>query len=259
MEIFRCALDNSFRLEQYHIQIANKKRIQAPSMTSSCSLRTLIETRIPYAFATYIRPELRTILTGISEIDSMSGGVPVSGLTEICGIGKTSVLVSLLAHASHKHYCALVDATDTFDTVAAEAAGTDFSRLLWVRCGKTKQKLRPLEQAFKVADMLLQSSGFGLIAVDLGGIAEKLIRNVPISTWFRFSRVVENQPAALVFVGQHPRATSCADLVLRLTSAPAVFSGKILTNFNFKAETSRTREKKGVQSTRDFSIKAQWA
>src|ERR1700677_1197795 len=244
-------------------RIINRQRIKSESrssaLMSSCSLRTLIETRIPSAFATYIPPKLRTILTGISEIDSMSGGVPVSGLTEICGMGKTSVLVSLLAHASHEHYCALVDATDTLDTVAAEAAGTDFSRLLWVRCGKTKQKLRPLEQAFKVADMLLQSSGFGLIAVDLGGLAEKLIRNVPISTWFRFSRVVENKPTLLVFFEQPPYATSCADLVLRLTSAPAVFSGQILTNFNFKAETIRTREKKTVQPVRDFSIKAQWA
>src|SRR5271156_1896572 len=227
MEIFRCALDNSFRLEQYHIQIANKKRIQAPSMTSSCSLRTLIETRIPYAFATYIRPELRTILTGISEIDSMSGGVPVSGLTEICGIGKTSVLVSLLAHASNEHYCALVDATDTFDPVTAEAAGADLSRLLWVRCGKTRQKLRPLEQAFKVADTLLQSSGFGLIVVDLSDIVEKIVHKVPPSSWFRFSRVVENQATALVFLAQRPHATSCAGLVVQLTAAPATFSGKL--------------------------------
>lgn len=83
----------------------------------------------------------------------------MSAITEVCGSGKTSVLVSLLAHASREHYCALVDASDAFDLVTAEAAGTDLSRLLWVRCGKTKQKLRPLEQAFKVTDMLLQSGG----------------------------------------------------------------------------------------------------
>src|SRR5271163_3843847 len=160
-------------------------------MVSSCLLRAQIEARIPSAFATHKRLETRTVLTGISEIDSVTGGVPMSALTEVCGSGKTSVLVSLLAHASHEHYCALVDASDAFDPVTAEAAGTDLSHLLWVRCGKTKQKLRPLEQAFKVADMLLQSGGFGLIVVDLSDIAERVVRNVPISSWFRFSRVVE--------------------------------------------------------------------
>jgi hypothetical protein len=229
-------------------------------MMSACSLRAQIETRIPSAFAKRTRPERRTILTRIPGADSLTGGIPMSALTEIYGAGKTSVLVSLLAHVSHEHCCALVDASDSFDPVSAAAAGTDLSRLLWVRCGKSNQKLRPLEQAFKVTDMLLQSSGFGLIAVDLSGIAERLIRNVPMSTWFRFSRVVEQQPIALVFIEQQPQATSCAGLVLRLTSKPATFSGKLLTKFNLKAEIIHAREKKGIQSVApDFSIKAQWA
>ena len=184
----------------------------------------------------------------------------MSTLTEVCGVGKTSVLVSLLAHASHEHYCALVDASDAFDPVTAEAAGADLSHLLWVRCGKTKQKLRPLEQAFKVTDMLLQSGGFGMIVVDLSDIVEKVVRNVPISSWFRFSRVVESQQTALVFVEQQAHATSCAGLVLKLTAAPATFSGKLLTNFTLNAGVFRTRERKGAQSvTSDFPVKAQWA
>lgn len=229
-------------------------------MVSCYSLRNQIEARIPSAFATRNRPELRTILTGILEVDSLTGGVPMSALTEIYGTGKTSVLVSLLAHASREHYCALVDARDAFDPATAEVAGADLSRLLWVRCGKTKQKLRPLEQAFKVTDMLLQGSGFGLIVVDLSDIAEKVVRNVPISSWFRFSRVVENQQTALVFIQQQAHAASCAGLVLKLSAAPATFSGRLLTGFTLNADVIRTRERKGVQSaTPDFSVKAQWA
>ncbi|MFZ0478395.1 MAG: hypothetical protein WAL71_04545 [Terriglobales bacterium] len=199
-------------------------------------------------------------MTGIPEVDSLTGGIPVSALTEICGPGKTSVLVSLLAHSSHEHYCALVDASDAFDPVSAEAAGADLSHLLWVRCGKTKQKLRPLEQAFKVTDMLLQSGGFGLIVVDLSDIADKVVCKVPISSWFRFSRVVENQQTALVFIEQQPHATSCARLVLKLAAAPAIFSGNLLMSFTLNANVTRNCEKKGVQSaTPDFSVKAQWA
>jgi hypothetical protein len=256
-------LDNPFTSAQNHIPVvANKKRISV-SMLSASSLRAQIETRIPYAFARHARPELRRILTGISPVDSLTGGIPMNALTEICGAGKTSVLVSLLAHATRERHCALVDGSDNFDPLTAEAAGADLFHLLWVRCGKNKQKLRPLEQAFKVADMLLHSSGFGLIAVDLSGIPERQVRNVPISTWFRFSRVVENQPTALVFMGQRPHATSCAALVLKLAARPATFYGRLLTNFNLNAEIVRAQEKqekKGVQSaTQEFSIKAQWA
>jgi recA bacterial DNA recombination protein len=229
-------------------------------MISALSLRAQIETRFPSAFVTYRRPDLQTILTDIPQIDDLTHGVPLHALTEICGTGKTSVLVSLLARASLEHHCALVDASDAFNPIAAEAAGADLSRLLWVRCGKTKQRLRLLEQAFKVTDMLLQSSGFGLIVVDLSDIEEKIVRDVPASSWFRFSRVVENQPTALVFVAQQPHATSCAGLVLQLAAQPATFSGKLLTNFNLNAVVLRTREKKGVQSaTANFSLKAQWA
>jgi hypothetical protein len=224
------------------------------------SLRAQIETRFPSAFTANKRPEGRTILTGIPAIDTLTGGIPMHALTEICGRGKTSAMISLLARASHEHYCALVDAKDAFHPATAEASGADLSRLLWVRCGKTRQKLRPLEQAFKVTDMLLQSSGFGLVVVDLSNIAEKVVHHVPASSWFRFSRVVETQPTALVFISQRPHATSCARMVLKFMAGSATFSGKLLTNFTLSAGVLRNREKKGVQSvTPDFSMKAQWA
>jgi hypothetical protein len=234
-------------------------------MASAIALRASIEAQIPSAFAVHRRPEQRTILTGIPQIDSVTGGIPANALAEICGSslassGKTTVLISLLAHATQEHFCALVDAEDSFDPASAQAAGTNFSRLLWVRCGKNQPRLKPMEQAFKSADMLLQSGGFGLIVVDLGSLPERLVRKVPLTTWFRFSRVVEKQRAALVFLAQQPHATSCAGLVLNLKAQPAVWSGKLLTQFNLEAEVLRAREKKHSQSVKPgFSAQAQWA
>jgi recombination protein RecA len=233
-------------------------------MSAASLLRSQIEARLPSAFAVYRQPESKTIPTGISQIDGLLGGVPVGALTEICGSswassGKTSVLVSLLASGSQDYFCALVDASDTFDPSVADTTGLNLSRLLWVRCGKSQSRLKPLEQAFKVTDMLLQSGGFGLIVVDLGNIAERFVRNVPLSSWFRFSRVVEKQATALVFVEQQSHATSCAGLVLQMTADPATFSGKLFTKFNLKAKAIRTREKKPIQSVSDFSLKTLWA
>jgi recombination protein RecA len=241
-------------------------RIKGEHDIPATRLRAQIEERIPAAFSIHPRSDRGSIPTGIASIDSMTqGGIPLHALTEICGStiafsGKTSVMVSLLAQASQNRFCALVDASDAFHPETGHAAGIEFSRLLWVRCSKTKQKLQPMEQAFKVTDMLLQSGGFGLIVVDLSDIAEKVVRNVPCSSWFRFSRVVESQQTALVFIEQHPHATSCAGLVLKLGTARATFTRKLLTGFTLNADVLRTRERKGVQSsTPDFSIKAQWA
>jgi hypothetical protein len=224
------------------------------------SLRAQIEARIPAAFAAYQRPEHHCIATGIPQVDLATGGIPMSALSEICGSGKTSMLVSMLARASREHYCALVDARDSFDPASAEAAGVNLSRLLWVRCGKTRQDLPPLEQAFKAADILMQSGGFGLIAVDLSGFSERLVNKVPLTIWFRFARVVEKQRTALVLVEQHPHARSCAGLVVHLKTKPAIWSGSLFTRLDIEAEVVRTLEKKPVQSARPaFSLKSQWA
>jgi recombination protein RecA len=234
-------------------------------MLSTLSIRAQVETKIPSAFVPSQRPEYRAMPTGVLQIDAIAGGIGMSCLTELCGSnlassGKTSVLTSLLARASQEHYCALVDASDSFDPASGEAAGANFSRLLWVRCGKSKSKLKPLEQAFKAADLLLQSGGFGLIVVDLSGIPERIVRRVPLTTWFRFSRVIEKLPAALVFIEQEPHATSCAGMVLYLTTSPAIETGKLFTRFNMEAEVIRARDRKPVRAVSpNFTLKTQWA
>src|SRR5690348_10957535 len=127
-------------------------------------------------------------------------------------LGRTTLLLSLLAELTKReHFSALVDAGDYFDPVSAADAGVDLTRLLWVRC-REKGKLKPLEQAFKAADILVQNGGFGLIAVDLTSIGSRYLRKVPLTTWFRFARVVERTRTALVFMTNYPVAQSCAGL-----------------------------------------------
>lgn len=228
-------------------------------------LRTQIEENLPSAFTVYRRAHHGSIAAGIAQIDDAVQGIPLHALTEICGSGmassgKTSVLTSLLAQASRDHFCALVDAADSFDPTSAQAAGVHLPRLLWVRCGKSRVKLPPLEQAFKVADILLQSGGFGLIAVDISGISERVVRKVPLSSWFRFSRVIEKHPAALVFIEQEPHASSCAALVLRASNEPGMFSGNLLLELKLKVEIMRSPGKKMAGSERrGFSLRTQWA
>lgn len=113
-----------------------------------------------------------------------------------------------------------------------------------------KQQMKPLEKAFKSADILLQNGGFGLIAVDLSGVDERLLRKVPKATWFRFSRVAEKTQTTLVFLAAYPAAGNCSAWTLRMKGMHAIWSGSagaphtnILADVTFGAEITRSRRK----------------
>lgn len=94
-----------------------------------------------------IRPTPEMVSSGIREIDALTGGLPRGCLTEICGSassGRTSVLLAALAAATRRQeICALVDASDAFDPLSGAAAGVDFEKMLWVRCGAREEKNLP--------------------------------------------------------------------------------------------------------------------
>ena len=77
-------------------------------------------------------------------------------------------------------------------------------------------EVRSLEQALRVTDLLLQSGGFGLVAIDLGDVADAAARRIPLASWFRFQRAVEPTSTVLLVVAQAPCAPTCASLLIRL-------------------------------------------
>jgi hypothetical protein len=201
-------------------------------------VESALATRHPSALTVYERPRPEYFTSGIPQIDALTGlgGIPRGALTEICGpasSGRTSVMTSLLAQATRKEeFCALVDASDSFSPHSAAEAGVDLQRLLWVRCSESvrqqetfakkateRKSLGRLEQTLKTTDQLLQSGGFGLIVVDLGDLSPAIARRVPLTTWFRFRRAVENTHTALVVIEQEAYARTCATLVLQLKAS----------------------------------------
>jgi recombination protein RecA len=236
-------------------------------MASLAVIRAQVESRLPGALTVYERSAPEVFPTGIATLDQQIRGIPQGMLTQIhatqdMSSGKTTLLISLMAQLTRRdQFCALVDASDCFDPKSAETAGVNLSRVLWVRCGE-KQRLKPLEQAFKAADILVQNGGFGLIAVDLGNIEEKLVRKVPLLTWFRFARVVEKMPTALVFLTTFPAAQSCAGLTLHLAGAEPCWAtqgkishGRLLAKLDCEVEI-----RKPVQSAKPrFPATPIWA
>jgi len=109
----------------------------------------------------------------------------------------------------------------------------------------------------KATDLILQSGGFGLVALDLAEIPEKFVRRIPLASWFRFQRAVEHTKTALLVITEFPCAQTCATLALQLCHQPAVShqrSGKpshaqVLEGMDIEAEIMRSRlERKPMQS-----------
>jgi recombination protein RecA len=194
-----------------------------------------------------VRPVPEMVSSGIAEMDALTGGLPRGCLTEICGpasSGRTTLLLSAVAAATRRReFCAVVDASDALDPQSAAAAGIELDRLLWVRCGKnSSQKKSPaahrkdlgteknifnsnsyhaehsLEQLLRVTDLLLESGGFGLIAIDFGDLPPQTARRIPLTTWFRFRRAVEYTPTVLLAIERQSNAGSCSSLLIKLKS-----------------------------------------
>ena len=207
-------------------------------------------------------------------MDALTGGLPRGCLTEICGpasSGRTTLLLAALAAATRRgEYCVVVDAGDALDPQSAAAAGVELERLLWVRCGENSPQ-KCLEQLLRAADLLLESGGFGLIALDLGDLPPQTARHIPLTTWFRFRRAVEHTPTVLLAVERQAIAGSCSSLLIKLgaqgrgmkeftnTAAPA--HTQLLTELEITAEIVRWRmERKPVRATEiTFASKTAWA
>jgi hypothetical protein len=231
------------------------------------SVESALAGRVPAPFTYRDRRSVETVSIGAPEIDLLTGGLPRGGLTEICGppcSGRTSLLVSALAsRTADAESCALVDGRDSFDPHAAETAGVQLKNLLWVRC-------KNIDQTMRATDLLLQSGGFGMVAVDLADLPPKNVRYVPLNAWFRFRRAVENTPTILLLLEQESNAKTCASLVLRTVAhethwtaareiAPGEFLrhpvSRLLDRFSARAEVLRSRIQRAevVPFSRNFS------
>lgn len=190
---------------------------------SKAEIESTMAARFGDAFKHHEIKSPEVIATGIPQIDSLAaGGLPRGAITEIFGppsSGRTSFMLATLAAATnYEEVCALVDMNNTLDPESVGRANVNLDRLLWIRCDNN------LEHAFKATDLLLQGGGFGIVMLDLGDLSAKAARRIISSWWFRFRRVVENSPTALLVITQDCSVRSCAALSLEMKNDAVVWS-----------------------------------
>jgi recA bacterial DNA recombination protein len=190
---------------------------------SKAEIESTMATRFGDAFKHHETKRAEVIASGLPEIDTLvGGGLPRGAITEIFGpasSGRTSFMLATFATATnHEEVCALVDMNNTLDPESASGANVNFERLLWIRCDNN------LEHAFKATDLLLQGGGFGIVMLDLADLSAKAARRIISSWWFRFRRVLENTPTALLVITQDCSVRSCAALSLEMKNEAVVWS-----------------------------------
>ena len=218
-------------------------------MTSATALREQVRSalihRFDVDFTLHQKPAVEMVKTGLEAVDSLTGGIPRTGMTEIYGpasSGRMTLLVSLLAQATRRQeYCALIDAAGGFDPTAAEAAGVSLPQLLWVRCGGNA------EHALKAADLLIQAGGFGVVAMDLADLDVRDAQRIPLASWFRLRHVAEKMRSAFVVVAREVNAKSCSNLQLALNPRQAHWSGKLFDGFSTQAQNARNSRSADVR------------
>jgi recA bacterial DNA recombination protein len=278
------------QFELDHLPFASKKLPQMERFSALSKVAGVIP-----ASRLEVRPTPEMVSSGIRELDLLTGGLPRGCLTEVYGpasSGRTSLLLSVLAASTKRsEVCALVDVSDALDPVSAHGAGVIFENLLWVRCGSSppkksfaaknnyakkkelsdRQTEGPVEQALRVTDLLLQSGGFGLVVFDLGDVSVKVARRIPLTSWFRFQRVVENTPTVLFVIASVPCAPTCASLLMKLRASGKRLSAVssqlsdehqipthslLLDGLQVEGELLRSRmERKPVQSVTRFATR----
>ena len=162
--------------------------------------------------------------TGATALDAvLHGGLPRGELSEVAGApssGRTTLLLQVMAAATHRgEIAALVDTFDRLDLGSIVAAGIDLDRLLWIRGEASSPPDRAIERALKALNLVLQSGGFGVAAIDLADAPSSALSRLPFTTWMRVQRTIEGSETACLIVGPHPIARSAGGVTLSLGGA----------------------------------------
>lgn len=176
--------------------------------------------------------------TGIEEFDiRLGGGLLRGAICEVigpCSSGRTGFLLAVLAHSTQSgEIAAYVDATDCLDQRSAEQAGVELERLLWIRCN-TEGGLcgpqgawghAPSDEAWQAANLVAAAGGFGVVAIDLGGLSERQLGRWQRQAWMRLKHAVEGSSTTLVVLAERHVAGSAAGMVLQLRRQRTAWEG----------------------------------
>lgn len=107
---------------------------------------------------------------------------------------------------------------------------------------RTARPWSRIEQALRVADLLLQAGGFAAVVLDMAGIAPEYATRVPMAIWFRYRAAAERAQTSLLLLTTHSCARSSAELLLRFQPGQARHDeSTVFTGIDYTVEVERRR------------------
>ena len=168
----------------------------------------------------------------------LGGGLRRGHLSEVIGArssGRSAVFCRIAAAATARgEVVAVIDTHDRFDPASAEAAGVDLGRLLWIR------DTGNVERALKAMNLVLQAGGFGIVGFDLADVRSPTLRQLPVTTWMRQSRVIEGSLTVADIVASEHIARSPGGATISLERPGPAIAG------DWIGTTVRARRLRGV-------------
>ena len=167
------------------------------------------------------KPSDETVATGIQALDRvLEGGVTRGAVTELVGsrsCGRmAAILATLAGMTAGGEIAALVDLGNHLDVEAAQRAGVNLQRLLWLRP-------RRLPEAMELTEMLLQT-GLALVVADLG--LPPVRGRVSTGAWMRIVRAAEVHGGAVLISAPYHISGHTPQTVVRLAGGRGAWSGK---------------------------------
>ncbi len=174
-------------------------------------MRSLLADRFPEK----VRRTSGFVPTGVRALDeALGGGLPAGRITELVsaapGTGGQTVLAQLLGMTrSARQRIALIDGADGF--VPSEVPADALRHLVWVRGRNTAD-------AFAAADILVRDGNYGVVVLDLRGLAERALLKTSATTWHRLRCATEAGSVAVLVQSATPLVPAVPwRLVLRTT------------------------------------------
>lgn len=202
----------------------------AAALPATVASRLLRAADLPRRGAS-VRPGDR-LPTGVAPFDALlGGGLPRGALVELSGRsgGRFALVLAALAAATSRGETAvLLDLGDHLDPAAAEEAGCDLARLLWVRPRRFREALLAAET--------VAAAGFRLVVLD-AGLALPSSRLNDAGPWLRLSRAASPRRVAFLLSTPVPLAGLAAEALVGV-SARALFRQAGAARFLAGAATS---------------------
>jgi recombination protein RecA len=164
------------------------------------------------------RGEVMALIDTLDRFDPVSAAAMGLDLSRLLWVRGTMIPSPAASH-SHAHTSSASRAAPSASSAAAmiSVARLSTGERKGSRAAPGDVLGRVIDRAIKSFGLVLQSGGFGVVALDLGDVPMRAVRRLPFTTWLRAQRLIEGHDTVGIVIAQEPIARSARGVTMRLS------------------------------------------